>query len=88
VSFFLKHLQRWIDRARARRIAAAGQVFDGTDQLIAVAWLFVDQSEQCQAQFTLAEHPSATLAPLGAVLPVAAAARTTAIIAIFPLACG
>ena len=51
--------QRRIDSAGARRIGAAELLFDGSNEVVAMARSFGDQRQKDQPQIAVAEHPAA-----------------------------
>src|ERR1019366_10491913 len=55
----LEHREGRVDRARARRVAAAGTLLQFLDDLVAVPRLLVEQAEDHELQPTLLEHAAA-----------------------------
>src|SRR5262249_47380428 len=78
LSHVLQQGQGRVDHAGARHVAAAAQLFDGPDQLVAMTRLVSDQLEQHQAQLARVEHPAAATAAAIVSLGPATVAKVTA----------
>src|SRR6478609_8490021 len=59
VSQILEHRERRINRSRARRVHPAKTLFDFLDDLVAVARLLVEKTENYELEVPLVEHPPA-----------------------------
>ncbi len=70
--------ERRIDHPRARRIGTPGQLFDLTDQIIAVARFVGDQLEQDEPQLAAVEHPPPARAASPAITAFSATASVIA----------
>src|SRR5205823_570946 len=73
VTQILEHRQRRIDDTGARRIGAAGQLLDGANEIVAMAWLIRDELEQDQPQLSGIEQ--APTAPILILHPASPEAR-------------
>src|ERR1700744_137363 len=55
-SQLLQVSERRVNHSRTRRIDAAGVLFDGFDDFVAVAWLFAEQSKDDEPQVPRGKH--------------------------------